>query len=95
MTALSIRNMRFTLNEREQALWRLEDAACASQAPEPEPSCYWHIERRSKSRKDTWIFVRDFWATKAKAEEFYSQNYQNQQPEHRLVCKYNPESLHD
>jgi hypothetical protein len=88
MTALSIRHMHFTMREHEvlQAERDAAEYACLP-AELREESHYWFVERKSKSRKGQWIFVRDFFGSKRKAAELFVKHYRNQPIRHRLVHK--------
>ena len=86
MTALSIRNMNFTLARRAQE-------GTMETKPSDDHSHYWFIERkalRKKNGKANWIFVRDFMATKREAADLFVRLYSNRIEKFRLhhVMKY-------
>ena len=85
MTALSIRRMYFTMLERE-AEQAQRDAAEYARIPadQREEYFYWFIEKKSKSRKGKWIWVRDYFGPKRKAAELFVSRYRNQPVKHRL-----------
>ncbi len=76
MTALSIREMRFALREREvtqaqqDAVWY----ASLSDAEKANRSHYWHVERKAK-RGQKWIHVTELFATKQRAAEYWNKNF--------------------
>jgi hypothetical protein len=71
MTALSIRNMNFTLRDLEQQRAE-EDArryAALSTEEKEEREHYWHIERRMK--RGGWKHYRPFYGTKREVARFW------------------------
>jgi hypothetical protein len=80
--SLSIRHMRFALQEREQQQAR-RDAAWYASLPAEEKSAsvhYWWIERRAKRVKRggrQWIFVSEHFGTKESAANYWREHYQH------------------
>jgi hypothetical protein len=82
VTALSIRYMNITLARREQE---------GIMTTPTQESCYYYVERKAKRNKngrEHWIFVKAFWSTPTRAEEFFNKNYQDGQ--HRLRVIISP-----
>lgn len=78
MTALSIRNMNWTMVMNEQTA----DAYYQSLRPVKKEIHYWHVERKAKRGKK-WIFVSRFYCTKADMAEVFKKYYRD--GSHRLV----------
>lgn len=83
MTALSIRNMHYTMAHREQA------GTMADLDARRERSRYWFIEKRVKrGGKLEWSFVRDYIGTKREAADLFVKFYRhNRTGKFRLVHK--------
>jgi hypothetical protein len=80
MSYLSIRHMQFTMARREQG-------DSGEPIPTPDEAVkYWWIERRNKRSKiEIWLFVKAFWATEIKANQYFQSVYpENQQRAYRL-----------
>ena len=80
MTATSIRHMRFTVREQEQAQAERDAQAYAALPAElkAEHLHYWHLERKAKRKKHgktNWIFVREFFVTKRQAAAIFVKHY--------------------
>ena len=91
MTALSIRHMNFTLQQREHEQAR-QDAAWYANLPaeeKVETHHYWWIQRKAKRGKK-WIFVAEFFGTKSQIAEYWRKNYQGKGKQFRLrhMLKY-------
>lgn len=76
-TTLGILHMNQTLAAMEQFKQDQADQLFNSlpKAENPEPICYWWIERQSKRDAEVWIFVTAFWSTESRATEHYNGKY--------------------
>jgi endo-alpha-1,4-polygalactosaminidase (GH114 family) len=77
MSALSIRHMNFTLQRMEHVRAQQDEAWFASlpEAEKTERTRYWHVYRKAK-RGNKWVFVCEYFGTKAMAARFWVKNFQ-------------------